>query len=164
MEKYILGVCGAVIISALVSILLPDGKTGKFINGILKLFCLLVMLLPLFSLVKEYASGGAGETGQSEASADISLDEDFISVFGEKKAEAQERSLQERIGQEYSVTVTVQIGWDFVDYAYTVSNVKIKIENFGMYGNDEHILVISKIRSRVSGLLNLSEEAVEVYE
>ena len=63
-----------------------------------------------------------------------------------------------------SVTVTAQIEWDFVDYAYEVSKVKIKIENFGMYGKDEHILVISKIEESVCALLNVRAEAVEIYE
>ena len=45
MRAYILGVCGAVIISALLFLLLPGGKLGKFIGGILKLFCVAVMLI-----------------------------------------------------------------------------------------------------------------------
>ena len=34
MKTYILGVCGAVILSALIFLLLPDGKLGKFIGGV----------------------------------------------------------------------------------------------------------------------------------
>lgn len=160
MDAYILSVCGAVIISSLVTILLPDGKTGKFINGVLKLFCLLVILVPLFVFFKN----GSFETAGSAAEGEISLDEEFIGDFYDEFANEEARAVEKKIKEELSVTVTAQIEWDFVDYAYEVSKVKIKIENFGMYGKDEHILVISKIEESVCALLNVRAEAVEIYE
>ena len=160
MDAYILSVCGAVIISSLVTILLPDGKTGKFINGVLKLFCLLVILVPLFVFFKN----GSCETAGSAAEGEISLDEEFIGDFYDEFANEEARAVEKKIEEELSVTVTAQIEWDFVDYAYEVSKVKIKIENFGMYGKDEHILVISKIEESVCALLNVRAEAVEIYE
>ena len=160
MDAYILSVCGAVIISSLVTILLPDGKTGKFINGVLKLFCLLVILVPLFVFFKN----GSFDTAGSAAEGEISLDEEFIGGFYDEFANEEARAVEKKIEEELSVTVTAQIEWDFVDYAYEVSKVKIKIENFGMYGKDEHILVISKIEESVCALLNVRAEAVEIYE
>ena len=72
--------------------------------------------------------------------------------------------LKKRLEEEYSVTLSVQIGWEFVEYAYNISNVSVKIENFGMYGEDEHILVISEIRNRASEILQTDTEVISVYE
>ena len=159
MKAYILSVCGAVIISALVVILLPDGKTGKFINGILKLFCLLVMLVPLFGFIRDFRIEQRGEVA-----SEIALDENFIDHFYGEIAAEEEAMLKKRLEKEYSVTLSVQIGWEFVEYAYNISNVSIKIENFGMYGEDEHILVISEIRNRASEILQTDTEVISVYE
>ena len=70
MQAYILGVCGAVVISALITILLPEGKTGKFIGGILKLFCVAVMLLPVPALLREVGVTGGGNGGEMQPDED----------------------------------------------------------------------------------------------
>ena len=62
------------------------------------------------------------------------------------------------------MTLTAEIAWNVVDYAYEVSNVTIEIENFGMNENDEHIFIINGIGERVVKLMRIPSEAVEVYE
>lgn len=160
MATYILSVCGAVILSSLILVLLPEGRLGKFINGILKLFCLLVMTVPLFQFFtdEEYA------VDSGDVNSEIKLDDPFIEYFYEEMSLREEVGLKELLETEYLVELEVRIGWTFVDYAYEVSNVTIKIKNFGMYGDDEHILVISELRDRTAEVMKISAEAVEVYE
>ena len=43
----------------------------------------------------------------------------------------EEAGLKELLETEYLVELDVRIGWTFVEYAYEVSNVTIKIKNFG---------------------------------
>ncbi len=159
MKAYILSVCGAVIISSLAVILLPEGRMGKFINGILKLFCLLIMLIPLFSLLRDFSM-----PDQDENTSGIVLDENFIDYFYSQQASQEEEWLAELMKEEFSVSADVQIEWDSVEYAYERSKVNVKIENFGMYGDDEHILIISEIKARIAEVLQISSEVIEVYE
>ena len=70
MEGYILAVCGAVILSALVTILLPEGKTGKFINGMLRVFCVAVMLVPLYGMFEKFGAPSLPEGGSEEVALD----------------------------------------------------------------------------------------------
>lgn len=160
MKAYILSVCGAVIVSALVVMLLPEGKTGKFINGILKLFCLLVMLIPLFGFLSDHGE----PVFSGDDSASIKPDDDFIDYFFGERAEREEVYLKQTLEEEFEVTLTAEIAWNVVDYAYEVSNVTIEIENFGMNENDEHIFIINGIGERVVKLMRIPSEAVEVYE
>lgn len=157
MQAYIWAVCGAVIISALASILLPEGKTGKFINGILKLFCLSVMLTPLFAILAagELPQGGNG-SGQTE------LDSSFIEYMFGRRAEADAEALDTAIESEFSIAVSAEILWDYAEYAYNVTDVNIKIENFGMYGDDEHIFIIGRVESRAKEMFPDAE--VNIYE
>ena len=115
MKAYILSVCGAVIVSSLVAILLPEGRTGKFINGILKLFCLLVMLIPFFSFVRGFEFSGSGESA-----SEIELDDAFMDSFYNARAEQEEAMLRSRLEEEYSLTLSVQIEWDIVEYEYKI--------------------------------------------
>ena len=158
MKEYILAVCGAVVISALISLLLPEGKTGRFIGGILKLFCLLVMLVPLFQMFEQFT---IPENGQ-EVSSEYEPDEDFLLYVYEKQAEAREEEIEEIVEKEFSVDVSTDVLWEYAQYGCNVTEIKIKIENFGIYGDDEHIYVIQQIKSYVSEFARETE--VNVYE
>ena len=159
MQAYIWAVCGAVIISALAAILLPEGKIGKFINGILKLFCLAVMIAPLFALVEQFMGNPPQEGGES---AEAELDDDFIEYMFARRAEEEAKALDELLEEEFKIAVSTEILWDYAEYAYNVTEVSIKIENFGMYGNDEHIIIIGRVESRTRELIPNAE--VNVYE
>lgn len=159
MQGYILAVCGAVILSALVSILLPEGRIGKFVSGMLKVFCVLVMLLPLYELISGLSAPEA-ETGSTQSS--IELDESFIDGMFAERARVQEDELALALSQDPGVCVSAEVLWKSVEYAYEVYEVRIKIENFGIYGEDEHIFVIEQVEERVSELMGSPE--VVVYE
>lgn len=157
MDAYILAVCGAVILSALVTIVLPEGKTGKFIGGILRLFCLLVMLTPLLTLLQ---TGSSGDVFAADGKTEIVLDDPFVTYMFDRRADEEEQAVQEQLAEEFGIRTAVQIGWKSVEYAYTVSKVEIAIEDFGIYGEDEHIFVIEQVRSRVSELYSGAEVIV----
>ena len=160
MQGYILAVCGAIILSALVSILLPEGRIGKFIGGIMKVFCVLVMLLPLYELVSGL-SAPEPEEGATESS--VELDEDFIDGMFAERAQAQAEDLELALAEDPGIAVCAEVLWERVEYSYTVREVRVKIENFGIYGEDEHIFVIEQVEERVSELMGNIPEVV-VYE
>lgn len=139
---------------------MPEGKIGKFINGILKLFCLSVMIAPLFALFEKFT--GESPAGDGSDSAGAELDDDFIEYMFGKRAQEEANSLEELLEEEFAIGVSAEILWDYAEYAYNVTNVNIKIENFGMYGNDEHIIIIAQVESRTQELIPDAE--VNVYE
>ncbi len=159
MEAYILSVSGAVLVSAVAVILLPEGKTGKFIGGILKLFCLLVILLPIPKMLEKYLGQDAEISSFSEEGE---LDDEFIDYMFSKRAEEEAKQLKEQIDEEFEIVVNIQIEWEYAEYAYNVTKVTVKIENFGIYGDDEHINVIEQVKEYVAGIYQGTE--VEVNE
>ena len=150
MSAYILSICGAVILSALVTIIMPEGKIGKFINGVLKILCVFIMLVPLVNWVSDLKFEGKGEGNETE----VSLDEDYLDYFFGKQV----------VEKEFSIKVLIVTDWECADYAFSVRKVQINIKDFGMNGNDEHIMIIEQLRTRVSEIANIDKEAVTVYE
>ncbi|MFR1983862.1 MAG: stage III sporulation protein AF [Christensenellaceae bacterium] len=57
MSAYLLSIIGIVLLTAILSAVLPDGKTVKFIKGIAKLCCLAVILAPVLGFFKEASDG-----------------------------------------------------------------------------------------------------------
>ena len=65
-------------------------------------------------------------------------------------------------GRKFSVDVSVEVEWEYAEYSCNVTEISVKIEDFGIYGNEGHIYVIQQIDSYVS---SFSKEAeVNVYE
>ena len=158
MHAYILSVCGAVILSALVTILLPEGRLGKFVQGILRIFCLFVVTMPLFSFVSS-AKDGDIRLPETETGG-LVLDEEFIGYVFSRRAEEEEKAWRDYIAEEFGVRCAAEVLWEFVDYAYKVTRIRIKIEDFGIYEEDEHIFVIEQVEKRISGMVSAE---VEVY-
>ena len=69
MKAYILAIAGAVLLSAVVAVIAPSGKMGKFVRGITKLFILLVMLSPLVSFLLKGATFDFGTDALAEDTA-----------------------------------------------------------------------------------------------
>lgn len=159
METYILSVCGAVLVSAVAVILMPEGKIGKFLDGILKLFCMLVILLPIPGLLGTFLNNDGGAEGSA---GEVSMDSDFIGYVFSMRAESEEEALCQKLNQEYGIGVQAQILWEYAEYAYNVTKVLVKIENFGIYGEEEHIFVIEQAKECAESMFPDAE--VEVYE
>ena len=157
MRAYILGVCGAVILSAFLFLLLPRGKIGKFIGGVLKLFCVAVMLLPVPNMLRSF-----GQWDGTESGATVALDGGFIAEMFERRAEREEAELAALFASEPGVGVRAEIAWAEEDYAYRVTGVAVCIEDFGIYGEDRHIFVIEQVESRLAALYGEDVE-VSVY-
>lgn len=155
MKAYILAVCGAAVISALIAILLPGGKTGKFINGVLKLFCLLVMLVPLFSLFTEQ------KVIFSEGSGEMEVDSSYVEAVFAQRAEEEEDRIEAFIQEEFAVQASVRIGWSAVENDYIVEEVRITVQNFGIYPSDEHIFIIEQIAAELSKMYTNAEVSVQ---
>lgn len=160
MSSYILSVCGAVIISALVSIIMPEGKTGKFINGIVKIACVLIMVSPIISWVYKLK----GEKSQSVNNIKVDIGDDFLNYFNNVKAEELEKDIKKIIENQYDIEVFVEIDWQISNYAFTLKKVLINIKNFGIYKKDEHIIIIEQIQTIVSDKLKIDKDVVVINE
>ena len=58
MSAYLLSIIGIVLLAAVLSAVLPGGKTGKFIKGMTKLACLAVILSPVLNFFRGGTDGG----------------------------------------------------------------------------------------------------------
>ena len=115
--------------------------------------------MPLFGFFKELKNPDFPDSSQ-----ETSLDDGFIDYAFAVRAKEDGEKIDKTIADDFSVVVSSSVAWDFVEYSYKITGVSVKIKNFGMYGNDEHIIIIDKIARRVSELTDLPLEEVNVYE
>ncbi len=150
MSAYILAVCGAVLIATLVNILLPEGNVGKFINGILRVFCVFILMLPIYNLFKEWQENGFSSTTNGKIELDTRFLEHNYAIWAVEK----EKQIKNVVENEFKIEVTVVLHWTYARQEFIVQKIEIKIESFGIIPVDEHIYTIQQVQKRVQKIVN----------
>ena len=140
MKAYILSIAGVVLLAAVITIIAPGGKMGKFLKGAVKLVILFVMVSPLASIFSE--GKFAFETAQ------IGIDEDYLAHCAELLAEEDEAAIIGYLSEEYGVTAEAQVSRR-ADGEFSYEKILIKITDFGIIGQDEHIHIIEEIEKKL---------------
>lgn len=137
MNGYILSIAGIILLSAVVTIIAPGGRTGKFIRGITKLACLAVLLAPFTSL----AEGKRFEFTSVTFETDDSYLSQCIALAEKGEAEKINKYLEEEFSVLASVAVTCE-----ADSPFSVKKVAVKVQDFGINPPEAHIDIIDEMK------------------
>ena len=128
MNEYVLCVIGTVLISAVLSALIPEGKTSAIIKGVARMACVLAIIAPI---VRFFTSAWNGENFTQSIFAETVIEEDesFIQYCSEMRICNAERELEELLKEEFQVESSVTLEWEKVEetYAEIYHGEKIKI-------------------------------------
>ncbi len=141
MKEYILSVAGIVLLSAVITVILPSGKMGKFIKGAMKLFTLVVLVSPF---VKNFDKSA---TLYSEAT--VPMDGEYLSYCAATLAKADEKAIAQELSQTFSVAAEVEVERR-AETKFPLEKISVKITDFGIIGQDEHIHIMNLIQENVT--------------
>ncbi len=123
MSEYLLGIIGTVLFSALLTAILPNGKTAAIIKSIARLACLISVLSPLLTFLKN------GEMfGENFLKTGIRTDGNFIEYCSKISVESAEKSLKEHLKERYGKDFEVTFLWEEVkteEGGYELERIKI---------------------------------------
>lgn len=137
MKAYLLTIAGVIILSAVVSILVSDGKMGKFIKGMMRLFVFSVVIVPFISMF--------GEKDFVFSTAEIESDEGYLIRCSEILEEKDEKEIIEFLSREYGIIGEAEVVRDNSD-GFARKKINVKIFDAGIFGQDEHIDIIGRIK------------------
>lgn len=138
MKAYILSIAGIILLSAVVSMIVPNGKTGSFVRGMMKLLILAVVAAPMIGWLK---------TGDFEfSSAPIGEDAAYLETCSVLASRKDGEEIARYLSQEFGVTADAEAERS-ADGRYALEKITVKIYDFGIIGQDGHIDSISRIRS-----------------
>lgn len=138
MKTYILSIAGLILVTAVVAVIVPSGKMGKFIRGILKTVTLAVLLAPFVNWA------GGGEFSFEGGSLDV--DSAYLERCADMISESDEREISLYLKSDFDVTSEVSVERD-TNSPFSVKKLHIKISDFGINGEGEHINIVSKIKA-----------------
>lgn len=139
MKAYILSIAGAVLLGAVLSIVVPNGKTGTFLKGMAKLLILSVMIAPLTALLKDPSFISAD-------SPSITIDGEYLENASDMMEEADERTISSAILLSYGISAQVNVSRSD-ESPFSYEKIAVKITDFGINEEDEHIHIIEKIKA-----------------
>ena len=130
MSAYVLSVIGVILISAILTVILPSGKTNSLIKCVARLACVLVIVMPLLIYFQSGTwSNGITFFGDEFQETVIHTDAGFIQYYSEMRVRETERSLKEELLEEFYVKAEVRLSWEMesamIGSYYTQEKIKI---------------------------------------
>lgn len=129
MSGYLLSIIGTVLLSAILTAILPEGKTAATVKNIAKIACLVVIVSPVLGIFRSL-SGEEKFDENSEiffSQTVIQTDEEFIKYYSEMRIQNAQAALQEELFNSFSVETDVTLFWEYTgekEY-YNVDKIKI---------------------------------------
>ena len=149
MNEYLLGVIGTVLICALLTAILPQGKTSGVIKAITRMACILAIIAPMLKYLQTGTLDSTINVDKNFSKTVIETDEAYIKYYSEMRIRETETALEKEISDRYGFSSEVRLRWERV------------LENKGKYTTEA--VQIQAIEVKVSGDLS-EEQARDMYE
>ena len=149
MQAYILSLSGAVLLSAVLSAVLPDGRLAPLIRGMAKLITLILLISPVISLLRG--------TAFSAELPSFSEDAAFLSACTQRAEREEELALEEWLQAEYGIAAEAEVDlWE--DGSYSAKSVSVRISDFGIYAGEAHIDISLQIEAALENKFGCEAE------
>ncbi len=120
MNGYVLTVVGTVLISSILTMLIPEGKCSAMIKGVTKLACLIVLLSPIPKLLGDetffdvFRGENTENTDAFFRDSGLNADEPFIKYYCELRIRETQTAVEREIVDKFGVQSTVKLDWNFL--------------------------------------------------
>ena len=114
LNTYLLRVLGAVILSALLTAILPSGKTSPLIVAVTRLLCVLAIVAPVFSFLKK-GMIVFEENNYEDFFSDsvIERQESFIEYYSYLRIQETEEALERELYERYAIDSEVVLSYTY---------------------------------------------------
>ena len=163
LKGWLLGIFAVAIILETVLIILPEGKTGKYIKGFFLLVLALVILRPIVDFKNNFKDFDINVSTNN--SNDFTQQNDYLEYVVNV-------SVEEKIRQCKILLENCGIKESDVEIAYTrtqgieyiITKVNLNLTNAVIIGQDEHKNIIEKAKNNLCEYLNVSDGVIIIYE
>ncbi len=131
MNSYLFSIIGVVLISSIVTSILPEGKMAGIVRSMTKLVCLFIIISPIFQFFQKGKRGEKGKFYQEIfKNSVIETDEEFIKYYSESTMLYMEDALEKEIFEKYALQVSIWMDWNYVTESvfdiYPQTKIEIK--------------------------------------
>ena len=115
LKGYVFSIVGTVLLSAIVTSILPEGKTSITIKSNAKSLCVLIIVSPILTYFQRNAevSAALGNSQINFLETDIQTDQAFIQYFSNERVSQAETQLENELRERYALNLTVTMDWEW---------------------------------------------------
>ena len=158
MLNWVINVFSSVLIITVISLLLPEGRLAKFIKPFISLILILIILSPINNI-------GILFDGISESNFYLETDSEFLLKTAQAKIDVKTANCI-LIAEKNGITKAEILIQYTVDESFTpnIYGVKINLQKAVITSENEHIVILQRLKEDICAYLVLSEKGVEIYE
>lgn len=158
MGAWLLKITGVIALSALSSLLIPNGQTKKYVKGIFALITLFVLVSPLPKLLK---SDFSGFPNAFDTASELEIDETFLYGVATNAYKTQERNI-EKFLKENGIEAKVK----FVVKSETSSEidyVNVILSDKSFERDKSNSIDIGALKNEISKFSGVPEDKLRVF-
>lgn len=158
MGAWLLKITGVIALSALSSLLIPNGQTKKYVKGIFALITLFVLVSPLPKLLK---SDFSGFPNAFDTATELEIDETFLYGVATNAYKTQERNI-EKFLKEKGIEAKVK----FVVKSETSSEidyVNVILSDMSFERDKSNSIDIGALKNEISKFSGVPEDKLRVF-
>ena len=160
MKAWIVSVSAVVMITAIINLILPEGKMGKFIKGIFSIFVLLTIIKPII-----YIKDGGFNYQNIFNQSNFELQDEFIEYVSQEKINEYENNCQNILEKNGIQNAFVDIFYALDEnLMIIIKSTSIDLKNSVIKSDKAHIDIIKAVRKEIASYLNVKEDLVKIYE
>ena len=113
MNEYLLSIIGVILLSAILTAILPDGKTSGLIRSVMRMACILTIISPILTFFHSgsLTVGAEKKSNINSENAVIEMDAEFIHYYSEMRISEAESALESEIFEKFHVDCDVTLHW-----------------------------------------------------
>ena len=157
-SSWILSITGIIVVTLLVEIILPNGKTNKLIKSIIGIFSIFVIISPLKKF--DIDSLDLTEVFQSE----IKIDSNFIDNRNKEKIVAYEKLIEDTLTQNGYKNTIILLKGAFDGEKLIFENAFVDLRDLVLLEDSLNINKYTKIIAIIKKVIIIEEEKIVFYE
>lgn len=158
-SAWILSIAGVCILSVVVDLILPSGKTNSHIKNVMTYVIVLVVLAPLPQLMQSDFSL-EDVFGRTE----FGLQYEYIYSLNQSKLDAMTNNINDGLEDAGILGVVVSVSANIFDKDMRVDAVYVDLYNIVITNPSENINIKSEIREIVLSVVDIKEDLIIFYE
>ena len=159
-SSWILSILGVIILSILIDLILPEGKTSGFIKNLFGYIIIIAILSPVFS----FLTNTKFEVNDIFKTQNVQIQEDFVSSINRQMLNSIEDAIEQECKKIGLLNVKVGISADIFSSEIALKNVNIDMQNLVIHQNFKHTNIKDSITEIVQKNISVKKEQIIFYE
>ena len=159
LSSWVLSIAGICLISVILDLMMPEGKTNSIIKNVISYAIILVVIFPLPKLMNKNFS--ADEIFDE---IDITIQNDYIYNINQSKLDALKEQIEYELNGNGIWGVEVSVSGNIFDNPMVINAVYVDLYNAVISENGKNINIQTEVLNVVLKIIDISKEKVVFYE